>query len=633
MPSPHDSSVGQITAESNTRQTGCLPGDLRGKDLRTHELRGKNLKSADLRGADLRGVDLTGASLSGAQMQQAKLDDIVLRDVNLSFANFCDNTGTAEAIKASEATGLLAINLAGSNLKGARLPEKLVEFPTLKNAEEASKNATAVIFTMVAFCLFCLLTVGTMSDVALLTNGAITATIPGIGLSIPVVPFLLFAPFLLLILQLYFILNLQRYEELLSELPSVFPDGLPLYQKVYPWLFSSLAYSARTERTWRGSALMILEAFASISITYIMVPASIWIIWLKILRQHSFLIWTTMAALAISILVSLAHFVVGKATLRLGRRAPWSLGKIIPKWFAIAVPVAAYLFYIGAGLSLQAIQGRIEADPGYVRLDAPPVAPQSDWQKILSLVGASQCAHVTTKDVSIKPVSWTGRITEGEPELSAVKGADLSYANLRYLRAFRAFLVNSQLDDSDLTGAVLNAADLRGADLTAALLNDADMAGANLSSMSTPSNLRYAELIGADLSDASVEKANLYHADLTRAKLKNSKLHKAVLSYATLSDAQLDGADLSGALLNEAKGLTLEQLATASLDEDTRVTSPFILGSCLGEGYIRVELKELAIDKSRSWTIRKPGPNDGVNALKEWKDRIKRLRLPRRCAD
>ncbi len=104
-----------------------------------------------------------------------------------------------------------------------------------------------------------------------------------------------------------------------------------------------------------------------------------------------------------------------------------------------------------------------------------------------------------------------------------LRGANLSYANLR---------------GADMSGANLSYANLRGADMSGANLRDADLRGANL---------RGANLYGADLYGADLYGANLYGANLRGANLYGADLYGANLSDASLSDANLSDADLRGA--------------------------------------------------------------------------------------
>ncbi|MBF6339178.1 pentapeptide repeat-containing protein [Nocardia abscessus] len=94
--------------------------------------------------------------------------------------------------------------------------------------------------------------------------------------------------------------------------------------------------------------------------------------------------------------------------------------------------------------------------------------------------------------------------------------------------------------------------DLTGADLTGADLSETNLVGANLSE---------ATLAGADLTYA-----NLYSAKLTRADFTHANLAGADLTYANLHGAKLAGADVSRAYLHRAD-LTAVDLAGTDLSE------------------------------------------------------------------
>jgi uncharacterized protein YjbI with pentapeptide repeats len=117
-----------------------------------------------------------------------------------------------------------------------------------------------------------------------------------------------------------------------------------------------------------------------------------------------------------------------------------------------------------------------------------------------------------------------------------------------------------------LRGADLRGADLRGADLSYADLREAKLSGANLSDANLSeaqlikANLSWAPLSGTDLSGADLTEVNLSNADLIDANLNGANLSDANLSDADLTGAKLRGAYLFNADLNDAKGVTEEQL-------------------------------------------------------------------------
>jgi uncharacterized protein YjbI with pentapeptide repeats len=119
--------------------------------------------------------------------------------------------------------------------------------------------------------------------------------------------------------------------------------------------------------------------------------------------------------------------------------------------------------------------------------------------------------------------------------------AYLSHADLGFAKLSGAILNGAKLSSADLSSADLGFANLSGADLP-----DADLSGANLSS---------ANLSGADLGGANLSGAKLSSAKLSGANLIGADLGFANLSGADLSGANLDGAkNLTAEQLDKACG-------------------------------------------------------------------------------
>lgn len=98
--------------------------------------------------------------------------------------------------------------------------------------------------------------------------------------------------------------------------------------------------------------------------------------------------------------------------------------------------------------------------------------------------------------------------------------------------------VRSDLRQADLRGAQLKNADLSASDLAGANLVEADAAYANLRSANlTLANLGHARLVGANLGEASLNHANLRAADLQYADLRNARIEGALFDGARLSNA------------------------------------------------------------------------------------------------
>src|SRR5215208_5684036 len=138
----------------------------------------------------------------------------------------------------------------------------------------------------------------------------------------------------------------------------------------------------------------------------------------------------------------------------------------------------------------------------------------------------------------------------------------------------------AHLQKADLPGVNLQGADLQEADLQAAILDganlqEADLRGANLQEATLQGAiLLVAILEGTNLQAAILDGANLQAVDLRRANLQEADLQAAILQGANLQEATLPGATLPGAILEDARGLTQEQIEQAFGDETTTLPEP-----------------------------------------------------------
>src|SRR6202035_2178857 len=120
-----------------------------------------------------------------------------------------------------------------------------------------------------------------------------------------------------------------------------------------------------------------------------------------------------------------------------------------------------------------------------------------------------------------------------EEGLAAVPGAKLNEMNLRFARAYRAYLVNAKLWRANLEGAYLSEADLRGANLREVNLRDAILDRAKIGhALLVSSNASGANLVGADLRAADLSYSVLENAHLSNAKLGGASLYAVNLRYA-----------------------------------------------------------------------------------------------------
>jgi uncharacterized protein YjbI with pentapeptide repeats len=169
------------------------------------------------------------------------------------------------------------------------------------------------------------------------------------------------------------------------------------------------------------------------------------------------------------------------------------------------------------------------------------------------------------------PLAWKDWRDEDPDDLPDLSNGDLRAANL----------LGKDLSEANLSGADLRGADLREADLSYANLKGANLCKADL----RKADLRAASLHGADLSRADLSEANLCKATLGAASFARADLSNATLRKANLSEADLVGADFSGSILDNAD-LSSANLEGADL-EGADLTKADLSGAILDGAIVR----------------------------------------------
>jgi uncharacterized protein YjbI with pentapeptide repeats len=539
--------------------------DLSGVNLAKADLTGVNLQGAhlhrvNLAGADLSMANLRGASLVRANLQNANLLGTELRGANLMGANVYG------------ADGLWFGRLGGTNLFDAVLPESISAVDSSKAIGDATKVARWFYFLTVGLSLVCCLLMIYTTDIRLLLNSS-ALPFPKLGNLLPTTGLFLGGPIVLLILSLRFHFLLLRLWGSMAALPAVFPDGQTL-EKDGPWYLMGLV---RRHFRWQGesrAAMTAFEAALSTVLAYWIVPVTLFFFWLRYLTRqdfrgtllHVFLV-TAAAATATSV-----PFVVSRVLRPGDIRLPKSKNilRIILGTTRAALAVGCILFVISLGVNRGLPSDKTGSAAG-------SAADPRRWAAtVFQSVGYRPYADLTEASLSTplpKGTPWT------EENLEKISGARLNEMNLRYARAYRAFLVNAKLWRANLEGIYLSEADLRGANLREtllrsgifdrALLSHAVLVSANATGANfAASDLRFADLSygvfenvvlsnarasGASLYAVDLRNAQLLRTDLSRTDMRDTRLEHAVLSFAGLEQADLSSARLEDASLTGAQ--------------------------------------------------------------------------------
>jgi uncharacterized protein YjbI with pentapeptide repeats len=538
--------------------------DLSGVNLSRADLTGVNLQGACLQRADLRGADLSMANLRGAILVHADLGGANLLGTELRGANLMG------AILYG-AEGLWVGRLGGTNLFDALLPESVAAIDGTQAIAQATKVARWVFFLTVSLCAVCALFIILTTDARLLLDGSALplSSLPNV---LPMSGFYLGAPLLLFIVYVRFHFLLLRLWGSIAALPAVFPDG-ETPEKDGPWFLMGLI-----RRSFKGprdvrSPLATLETSLAMLLVYWVVPATLFLFWLRYLVRQDFrgtllqLVLVTMAVATATGLPIVVSRALRPGDLRHTRSR--NLLRMMGKTLRAALATAIILM----SLSIGVLRG-LPAD----RAVAPEFGagnPRRWSAQLLQYVGFRPYADIT--EASFASLPGHGELTDAA--LADLPGARLNQINLRYARAYRSVFINARLWRADLEGAYLSEADLRGANLREAILRSATLdrvrAGqANLVSVDAQGvNLASADLRAADLSygnfenatlsnvkfntaslyAANLRNARLLRADLSRADLRDAKLENAILSLAVLQETDLSSAKLSGANLTGAQ--------------------------------------------------------------------------------
>lgn len=571
-------------------ETG-VKADLCGINLTKADLTGVNLQGAhlhrvNLAGADLSMANLRGASLVRANLQNTNLLGTELRGTNLMGANLYG------------ADGLWFGRLGGTNLFDAVLPESISAVDSSKAISDATKTARWFYFLTVGLSFICCLLIAFTNDVRLLLNSS-AVPIARLGTLLPMTGLYLGGPIVLVALSLRFHFLLLRLWGSMAALPSVFPDGQTL-EKDGPWYLMGLV---RRHFRWQGearSAMTVFETVVSTALAYWVVPVTLFFFWLRYLPRQDFrgtLLHVALMTISVAMATSVP-FVVSRVLRPGDIRLPKSKNilRMILGTTRAALAVGCIVLAISLGVNRGLPSDRTAAAA------ESPADPRRWAATVFQSVGYRPYAELTEATLSTPPprgTVWTDETVE------RISGARLNQMNLRFARAYRAFLVNAKLWRANLEGAYLSEADLRGANLretllrsavldrahlTHAVLVSATATGANFSAADLRfSDLSYgafdnAVLSNAKLSGASLYAVNLHNAQLLRTDLSRTDMRDARLEHAVLSFANLEQTDLSSARLEEANLTGAQLKGTILLDASLKKAD--LRGAYLGGGAI-----------------------------------------------
>lgn len=594
--------------------------DLSGADLEGADLPGVNLQAALLRKTNLRRADLLLADLQGASLMQANLEGANLLGTGFQQANL--QGATLEG-----ATGLLPGKLAGAHLFGAVLPKPVCDFGGLEFAGRASKITLRLFASMLVLCAFTSAIIAATTDAQLLKNSAFLP-LPRVANAVPIVGFYLFLPVLLFAFYLYFHFYLQRLWDGLGELPAIFPDGRPLDKAAPRLLVALARKHFEWLRENRPAFTVVETWIAMLLTYWVIPAALVLFWARYLTRQdfngtmlHVLLVVAAIAAAKflpdLAGRTSPGGKLQSQSSKKASSRAKLYGGAAIP----IGAGLTLFLLSLGTiygvphdrvaetkGANIRRLAATVLWMLGYnpyadlteMDISARPRVWTGREEEVVSAKGArlnrfSLRYAQAHRAFLVNAHLWESDLEGANLSEADLRGANLRQANLRSAVLDRALLTRANMQEAALQGANLARADLREADLSFASLVDAILVNTRLESANLyradlhgawllRPNLQRADLREANLEDAKVAFADLSWADLSVAKLSGARLRDAQLQHAILMEADLrradlSGADLQGAILRgtdisganlegadlrEARGLSADQICSAT---------------------------------------------------------------------
>ncbi|MCI4661536.1 MAG: pentapeptide repeat-containing protein [Neomegalonema sp.] len=451
---------------------------------------------------------------------------------------------------------------------------------------ELSRSTRTTWFALLGALVFCVITLMGMKDADFFGFRAETP-LPIVGVSVPTERFFLAAPIALLGLYGYLHLSLAKLWEALAQAPKVI-HGLPLRRAVFPWFMMDLGLR------WRGMKDAPFGWLASLSAQLLAWWASplvlLWF-WSRSMPKHDE--WLTIAlgaCMITSLWIGWRSYRVAASLLK-DRPVHPATGSLL---------LAALAMIAVSAISWIRTEGAPDQPPALAQIGDKWLAPTNLASAVLAdrpenwtdyelaetqFEGIWAQRQRTIYKDAVFDLNWRERAHdefarnravmlaqipgsdfggsddlvrfEASPETYApTPGADLRRANLSDAFAPGVSFLYARLGDADLTGMVLEGADLSGADLRGAILSR--IKGALL------------KMIGTQAQDTVIVGAKFTRADLTAADLSGARLDDVDLSMSDLSETRwtdtrvalvnFDGAVVFGADLSGAKGLSQRDL-------------------------------------------------------------------------
>ncbi|MCI4664728.1 MAG: pentapeptide repeat-containing protein [Neomegalonema sp.] len=443
---------------------------------------------------------------------------------------------------------------------------------------ENIKHSRTNFFVLLIAQLYCLITIETTQDAALLSN-ATTQKLPILETTIGIETFYIIAPLLLLVIFVHFQLHLKSFFS--SMVQAARHEGRDPVQLVdnYPWFITSSMtrrYAAGVKNdsgfaSWFEYAAGLIFGWYSTALVCFM-------FWARYLAVHDWTITIYHAALTSLAFAAAVYFLnASKSGLRGLQVSGW---RIIPRGFAVLVgftiPFCGLLYGTWWMFEAQDKNGcpREPSAIGKTKCGALFLL-----RSRLELAGINPAAALDGADLSTRlKAGWFPSAAPTLEELQFVRGASLPGVDLRYASARDALLIRADLSKSKLRRATFDGASLHGAILSGADLSFSSFVGAKFD---------HAVLGGARMEDSDFTQASLRHTNFAGVKTLRMVALEADFSNATLLGCEFEEPDLRRSVWTKAKAesctFKTAQFDFAKLDGATMRSVKFLDRTSMGK--------------------------------------------------
>jgi uncharacterized protein YjbI with pentapeptide repeats len=358
----------------------------------------------------------------------------------------------------------------------------------------------------------------------------------------------------LLSLYIYLNVNIVRLWSIIKSLPEIFPDGHPLYARIYPWFFLGLYFLFQKPLYYERPLFYRMQSVISIITLLIIFPILLIGIFLRYLSIQN---WPGLILLALASSLAIlysVHFLLSarrafqanegrkdEVAATASEESAWRSGVISISVLVVLHGVVAWSAIHGAPPS---------AGEGLLKT-LETIVP-----RVLIAIKASPFANLTGVELSKKPADWDS--TPSDLQLAKIPRVSLPGVSLRHADAKGIFAAGVDFAGADLTGARLDFSELQNASLTGAQLTDSSFFGAFLHRSSlekanvTSASFREAKLTNVDFADATVTEADFDRATLSMAHFSLARLERTSFRFTDMKSVDFNSAVLQGVDFNSA---------------------------------------------------------------------------------